>query len=70
MRVRLTDAPNLLARILGWSQLRKKVKATFDPQKFLANVGEGKRFIATGRIRLFSPKGKLRTQFFTFSKAR
>ena len=50
--------------------MRKKVKTAFDPKKFLAKVGEGKTVSRTGRIKLFSPKEKLRTRSFIFSKAR
>jgi hypothetical protein len=37
--------------------LRKRVKAPFDPKKFLAKVGDGKT-IAVGRVP--SPTGVLR----------
>ena len=49
--------------------VRKRVKASFDPKKFLAKVGEGKT-ISKYRIKLFSHRERLRTQFFTSSKAR
>ena len=52
------------------ASVRKKVKTVFDPKKFLAKVGEGKTVSHTGRIKLFSPKEKLRMRSFTFSKAR
>ena len=53
------------------ARLRKKIKVSFDPHKFLAKVGEGKRsYQPTRGIKLFSPKEKSRTRFFTFSKAR
>ena len=50
--------------------MRKKAKASFDPKTFLAKVGEGKTMSNTGRIKLFSHKERLRTRFFTSSKAR
>ena len=51
------------------ASMRKKIKASFDPKKFLAKVGEENRVISTGRIKLSSPRETLRTRSFTFSEA-
>ena len=48
----------------------RRRKAVFDPKKFLANAGEGKKYLNTGRIKLSSHKERLRTRFFIFRKAR
>jgi hypothetical protein len=58
----------LLLRKKGQSVVRRKPK--FDPKTFLANVGEGKRYPNSTRIKLFSHRGRSRTRFFTSSKAR
>ena len=50
--------------------MSKRPKALFDPKIFLAKAGEGKRYPNTARIKLSSHRVRLRTRFFTSSKAR
>jgi CRP-like cAMP-binding protein len=49
---------------LGWFQLRKKVKVTFDPQKFLANVGEGKIVSTYRRDQVVFSQGEIADAVF------
>jgi CRP/FNR family cyclic AMP-dependent transcriptional regulator len=49
---------------LGWFQLRKKVKASFDPQKFLAKVGEGKIVSTYRRDQVIFSQGEIADAVF------
>ena len=45
-------------------------KASFDPKIFLANAGEGKTISKYRKDQIVFSQGRLRTRFFTSSKAR
>jgi CRP/FNR family transcriptional regulator, cyclic AMP receptor protein len=49
---------------LGWFQLRKKLKVTFDPQKFLAKVGEGKIVSTYRRDQMVFSQGEIADAVF------
>ena len=49
--------------------MRKKIKASFDPKKFLAKVGEGKTVSSYRKDQIVFSKETLRTRSFTFSGA-
>ena len=61
--MRLTDAPNLLA-IVGTVPLRKKVTAPFDPEKFLANVGDGKTLLRCQKNQIVFSQGEIADAVF------
>jgi CRP-like cAMP-binding protein len=46
------------------THLRKKVKVTFDPQKFLANVGEGKIVSTYRRDQVVFSQGEIADAVF------
>jgi CRP/FNR family transcriptional regulator, cyclic AMP receptor protein len=49
---------------LGWSLLRKKVKLTFDPQKFVAKVGDGKTVLNYRKNQIVFSQGEVADAVF------
>lgn len=50
--------------------MAKPTKDIFDPKKFLAKVGAGKRSSSFPRTGMCSSKGMSQTRCFTFKKAK
>ena len=49
--------------------MRKSVKVPFDPQKFLAKVGDGKTILNYRKNQIVFHRDRSLMQFFTSSKA-
>jgi CRP/FNR family cyclic AMP-dependent transcriptional regulator len=63
MRMRLTDAPKLHA-IVGRVPLRNKVTERFDPEKFLASVGDGKTLLRCQKNQIVFAQGEIADAVF------
>ena len=50
--------------------LRKKVKAPFDPQKFLANVGDGKTILDYQKNQIVFSQGEIADAVFYIQKGK
>ena len=52
------------------ARLRKRVKAPFDPQKFLANVGDGKTILDCRKNQIVFSQGEIADAVFYIQKGK